>query len=69
MLRDIIAQGPSKSRRIKNVDVSRAMLMLTRTARKKEAVLERANCNGVVVISQNTGGNGCPYRHTQAVRA
>ena len=56
MLRDAVAQGLSKSRRIKNVYryfFPRAtMLMLRGKARKTEAFPEQANCNGVMVMSQ-----------------
>ena len=69
MLRDVVAQGPSKSRRIKNVDgyfFPRATLMLRQTARKTEAFREQANCNGVMVMPQRTGRKGCLYRHTSS---
>ena len=42
LLRDVVAQGPSESRRIKNVDgflFPRAMLMLRQTARKQRLSL------------------------------
>ena len=72
MLRDV-AQGPSKSRRIKNfygytvlLYCPRAMLMLRGKARKTGAFPEQANCNGVMVMSQRTGGKGRLYRHTSS---
>ena len=54
MFRDVVAQGPLKSRRIKNVYgyfFPRAMLMLRETARKIETFPEQANCNGIMVMS------------------
>ena len=59
MFRDVVAQGRSKSRRIKNVDgyfFSRAVLMLRGTARKAGAVPEQSNCKGVMVMPERTGG-------------
>ena len=41
-----------------------ARLMLRGKARKTGAFPEHANCNGVVVMSQRTGGKGWLYRHT-----
>ena len=61
-LRDVVAQGPSKSRRIKNVYgyfFPRTTLMLRQTARKTGAFPEQANCNGVIVMSQRKVGKGC----------
>ena len=59
MLRDVVAQVPSKSRRIKNVyDIffQTAMSMLRYTVLKTEAFPEQANCNGVMVdMSQRKG--------------
>ena len=69
MLRDIVAQGPSKSPPMKNVDgyvFPRATLMLRMKARKSGAFPEQANCNGDVVMSQRTGGKGCLYHHTSS---
>ena len=54
MLRDVVGQGASKSRRVYNVDgyfFPRAMLMLRETARKIETFPEQANCNGIMVMS------------------
>ena len=54
MLRDVVAQGLSKSRRIKNVYgyfFPRAMPMLRETARETGTFPEQANCNGVMVMS------------------
>ena len=48
IFRDVVAQGPSVSRRIKNVDgyfFPRAMLMLRETARKTGDFPEQANCH------------------------
>ena len=69
MLRDFVAQGPSKSRRVKNVYgyfFPRAMLMLRKTARKIWTLPEQANCNGVMVTSQRKGDKGCLQRHTSS---
>ena len=63
-LRDVVAQGRSKSRRIKNVYgyfFPRAMLMLRETARKTGAFPEQANCNGVMIMSQRKCDKGCLY--------
>ena len=68
-LRDVVAQGPSKSHRIKNVYgyfFPRAMLILRGKACTTGAFLEQANCNGVTVISQRKCGKGCLYRHTSS---
>ena len=64
-----VAEGLSKSRRIKNADgyfFLRAMLMLRGKARKTEAFPGQANCHGVMAMSQRTGGKGCLYRHTSS---
>ena len=69
MLRDVVAQGPPKSLRIKDVYgffFPRAMPMLRETARKTGAFPEQANCNGVMVMSQGEGDKGCLYRHTSS---
>ena len=68
MLRDVVAQGASKSRRTKNVCffLPIAMLMLRETARKIEVFPEQANCNGFMVMSQRTGCGGCMYRRTSS---
>ena len=69
MFRDVVAQGPLKSRRIKNVYgyfFPRAMLMLRETARKTGAFPEQGNCDGVMVISQRKGDTGCLYHHTSS---
>ena len=50
MLRGIVAQRPSKYRRIQKVDgyvFPRAMLMLRGTVRNTGAFPEQENCNGV----------------------
>ena len=63
MLRDVVAQGPSKSRRIKIVDgycFPRAMLMLRGEAIKTGYFPEQANSNGVMGKSQRTGGKRVP---------
>ena len=70
MFRDVVAQGPLKSRRIKNVYgyfFPRAMLMLRETARKTGAFPEQANCNGVMVMSERKGDKECLYRHTSSL--
>ena len=69
MLRDVVAQGPSKSGHIKNVDgyfFSRAMLVLKGTARKTGTFPEPANGNGAMVMPQRTGVKGCAYRYTSS---
>ena len=48
-MRDVVAQGPSKARRMYNVDgdfISGAMLMLRETAHKTGAFPGQGNCNG-----------------------
>ena len=53
MLRDVVAQGPSKSRRIKNVYgcfFPRASVILRQTVCKTEACPEQQNCNGVMAM-------------------
>ena len=50
MLRDVVAQGPSKSRHIENVDdyfFPRARLMLRGKARKSGAFPEQATAMGL----------------------
>ena len=62
MLRDVFAQGPLKSHRIKNFDCfffPRAMLILRGKARVTGAFPEQANCNGTMVMSQRKCGKGC----------
>ena len=69
LLRDVVAQGPSESRRMKNIDgyfFPRAMLMLRGTARKTVAFPELANCNGVMVMPKRKRDKGCLYRHTSS---
>ena len=56
MLRDVVAQGPLKSSRNKNVDgygFSRATSVNMETARKTGAFPEQANCNGVGHAKKN----------------
>ena len=68
-MRDVVAQGPSKARRMYNVDgdfISGAMLMLRETAHKTGAFPERTKCKRVTAMSQGTGGKGCLYRHTSS---
>ena len=53
MLRDVVAQGLSKSRRIKNVYgyfFPRAMRMPRETAREKRAFPEQSNRTGAMVM-------------------
>ena len=56
MPKDVVAQGPSGSRRIKNSEgyfFPSAMLMLRGKARKTWSFPEQANCTGVMVMSEN----------------
>ena len=69
IVRDVVAQGPSKSRRKRKVDgflFPRAMLMLRQTARKTEAFPEHEHCSGVLALSQRIGGEEYLYRDTSS---
>ena len=69
LLRDVVAQGPSKSRRIKNVGgflFPRAMLVHRVWPPKTGAFAEHEHCSGVLVVSQSKGDKGCLYRHTRS---
>ena len=71
MLRDVVAPGPSKSRRTKTVDgyvFPRAMLMLRVRPAKQELPLSKQTAmNGVMVVSQRKAAKGaCTV--TQAAR-
>ena len=71
MHRDVVAQGPSKSRCMKNIYCfifPRAMLMLRQTARETGSFPEQANCYGVIIMSQRKGDKGCLYHHTRSPR-
>ena len=65
LLRDVVARGSSKSRRVKNVDgflFPTAMLVPRECPPKTGAFPEQTNCYGVMVMSQRKGGKGCLYR-------
>ena len=73
MLRDVAVQGLPKSRRIKDAEAyfvpeQCPCSYLRGTARKTGVFREEADCNGVMVMPQRTGGMGCLYRHTHTAR-
>ena len=66
LLRDVVAQGPSKSRRIKNVDGFLFLRAINARAcpPKTGAFPEHEQCAGVLVLSQRKGDNGCLHRQS-----
>ena len=69
LLSDVVAQGPTKSRRQKNGDgffFPSAMLMLRQTAGKTGSFPEHERSSGVLALSQIKSGKEYLYRHTSS---